>query len=139
MNKTVLIISSVIICFTIFIITACNGDKLKEAKAEVARQEASQEEVIEEIAEPVIPETNEPIDEHKAWTTYWYVSYDVHISSGDTRYTGYTIVVLETTYFDVERSIKQIVPTYVKEDFVNIQFFQQVPVETYKSFQKSDI
>ena len=113
-------------------------DERKKSGLDVTNYHVSVE--IEEDSIPVlIPETHDIPEGVKPWSTYWYVTYDTHIANNDVRYNGYTVIVLETPYFDIEQAIKQIVPKYTTADYVGINFFQLVPVETYKAFKRSNL
>ena len=148
MKKTILLISLVILSVVVFTVVSCSdtdGEKKKKQVHSVIELSESMEPVgiveqpVDSVVEPVVAETSERPSDIKPSYTFWYVSYDVHIASRDSRYNGYTVIILETQYFDIERAIKLLEPNYVKNDYVGIHFFQQVPIETYKAFQKANL
>jgi hypothetical protein len=127
----------ILLILSIFVLFSCGEEKKKPVPFKAPLETTETE--PEAVAEPVVLETPEPVAEYKPYTTYWYVYYNTHIISSDNRYTGYTIIPLESPYFDVAIAVKALEPKATPEDFVGIQFFQQVQVETYKAFKKSNL
>lgn len=83
-------------------------------------------------------ENSAMVTEPSTTVSYWYIYYDVHIVKGDSRYQGWKVISLPTPYFDTYKAVRILVPTFVDEDYVGIQFFKRVPIETYTAFLKDE-
>lgn len=69
--------------------------------------------------------------------SFWYVYYNAHIVKTDSRYAGYMVIQLSTPYYDVNEAMHKILPTIAIDDFVGVEFFKRVPLESYQSYLKS--
>lgn len=101
---------------------------------------------IDSVTEPAIKEiyvTDSINDENSSVVTeslnaksYWFVKYETEPAEGS-GLRGWTILELQTPYFDVVPVVHQILPTYKHEDFVDIIFFKRVPYQTYLSYKNT--
>lgn len=88
------------------------------------------------VTDNINDENSAIISEPSNTVSFWYVYYNVHIKTNDVTYNGYSIIRCTHPYFDVEEAVLSILPNYTKNDFVGIQFFKRVPLESYNAFIK---
>jgi len=146
--KKILALFSIILLLVIlcFIITEYyNKNFVKTKPVPVVRVENVDETVPDTIATTIAGKdvyvTDNINDENLGIVTeplttvsYWYVTYNVHIADGDKRWEGWQVLELKAPYFDTYAVIYQLVPAFVKEDYVGIDFFKRVPLETYQAY-----
>ena len=115
---------------TIFVFS-CSSPKSEIKKVDDNKTDTNQEVPIESEITPV--EVNSSI------VKYWYISYTVHRKKDDAEWKGYKVIGINKPYFDVGDAIRILYPSYISnEDYVGIDFFQEVPKETYTEFNKEE-
>ena len=90
------------------------------------------------ITDNINDENSSILTESNNTVSYWYVYYNVHRAKPENFWTGYDVVELSTPYFDISSAIIIIFPQYTDEDFVGIEYFKRVPIETYKLHKEAE-
>ena len=83
-------------------------------------------------------DTSEEVNDYSGYSdseesaSYWYVYYDF---SGKDKHTGYTIVEIDSPFFDFLK-VRSAIKSYklTKDDYLGITFFKRVSFESYKAY-----
>jgi len=127
---TILVILSILLLCCI----GCTDKKYNDVAPVVLETPEGEFEVGKDIyvTDNMNDENSSTVTEPITTVSYWYVFYEVGgIVNG---YKGYKVIQLSTPYFDVCKAQLSILPTAGEKDYVGIEFFKRVPIETYKSY-----
>ncbi len=134
-NKIFIITSSILILSLIIFLTIIGSTAKETPKVVKVDDDFIKKEVVEErgIEYPVNEYDGDKVIDSTNMESYWYIHF--HVSTKVSQYDGYNVIKLSTSYFDIIKAIKVIVPNYTESDYVGIDFFKRVPYETYLSME----
>ena len=144
MKKILLSDCSISLMFVVILLLfsfSCNDSPSDESKSE---PQVEVEQVQEsDSAQDFGLEGGEPSDEvsidlDSNAPRYWYVYYMARRKSDESEWSGYKVIKMNESYFDIYKARKILYPSCVDEDYIGIQFFKEVSEKTYVEFNNKE-
>lgn len=126
---------NILFLLTIILLFSCSP-KQEDAKVSAKTKPDTSEEVTENASDTFgLDEYQDSILDSNS-PRYWYVYYTAHRKKDESEWSGYKVIKMNESYFDVNKARMELYPSCVDEDYVGIQFFKEVSEKTYVEYTK---